>query len=163
MSAVTSVIIVNHGGGRNGYEYFCYMQNAVLEQLKVSHSSVLVIAPQFYTCNDGSYCDDTLSSTYALDKSSDMFWEWNSGWMKADLSSSEASGGRMSSFAVYDELLLSLESSGRLPNLKHIKLARYSGGGQSMQRYAVAGQSLSSLKSQVSFFIGSPSSVFYFD
>ena len=85
-------------------------QTAASDGGAAAASSTLVIAPQFFACNDVSYCDadddddrddddrgddgrgdvgDAAAAGTAvgdvnarLNKTSELYWKWNSGWMK---------------------------------------------------------------------------------
>ena len=136
---------MSHGGARNGFEYMCYMQNSLLIQKYSSCQNTLVIAPQFYVCQTDTddYCDDAATTGLDDDLSlqldgSELYWKWNSGWMKGDSSTSDLDE-RISSFTVYDELLEHITDTSLWPNLKTVKMAGYSGGAQFVQRYMLGG------------------------
>src|SRR5262245_25922081 len=115
-AGIRRAIIVIHGSGREGEEYF----DTIMDTLPVSADSArdwsrktVVVAPHFQEKKEASKHEV---------------------WWKGDWSAGGDSGG-ISSFTVVDTLVARLRS-GRFPNLKWIVITGHSAGGQFVQRYA---------------------------
>ena len=143
---VTRAVIVVHGAHRTAQPYF-----GAITRL-VSGNATLVITPQFLLEKD--------ITAHSLP---DNVLRWGAErW---------ATGGdavgpvTVSSYDAIDALLLTLADRSRLPNLRAIVLAGFSGGGQLTQRYAAVGRAAETVTSRgiaLRYVVGSPSSYVYF-
>jgi hypothetical protein len=114
--------------------------------------SVLLIEPQFL--------NDTDVAAYRL-PSQTLHWR-GAQWEAAD----DALGpAPISSFAALDAILARLADRAVFPSLKTVVVAGHSGGGQFVQRYAVAGRggdALTRAGIHVRYVVANPSSYLYF-
>ena len=114
--------------------------------------SVLLIEPQFL--------DDVDVGAQHLPAET-LHWS-HTGWEAGD----DAHGpAPISSFAALDAILARLADRASFPALKDVVLAGHSGGGQLVQRYAVAGRGESALTGvgiHVRYVVANPSSYVYF-
>ena len=160
--AITMAIVVSHGNSRNGRDYCSYMTNAVLNS-GGNLSSTLVIATQIYETGDAAIDESTM--IWWSKSSSDngqRNWKWGG-------NSTEELNASISSFSVFDEIVLKLAERTSYPNLRRVVFAGHSAGGQVMQRYALfsmmgPGGALSgSLPADlnISYYIANPSSTTY--
>ncbi|MBB3001241.1 pimeloyl-ACP methyl ester carboxylesterase [Paraburkholderia tropica] len=165
--AVTRAIIVIHGKLRNADTYFHSAETArdaaAAEGANtdadtgvdsgVDTSGTLLIAPQFLATLDFA----------GRDEPADLLrWDAN-GWMAGDAAVAPQA---VSSYAVLDAIVARLADRTRFPNLRHVIFAGHSGGGQVVQRYAVAARDLGALAQagiDVRYVVSSPSSYAYFD
>lgn len=139
---VEQVILIQHGGASDADNYFCIMQNSLRVELcggqplqDCSESGrFYVLAPEFIRGDRQNVSDSSL-----------LIWDY--GWAKGEFSLNS----EVSSFDVYDTIV---QRSGALT----IKFAGHSSGAQTLARYAVASNSVTSVK----FFIANPSSSPYF-
>ncbi len=149
---VTRAVIVIHGRLRNADSYY---RSALTAQAAAGPlgRSALMIVPQFLANLDIAphhLPADTLRWTLE-------------GWEGGDPAVAPAP---VSSFAVLDAILARLGERASFPNLKAIVVAGHSGGGQVVQRYAIAGRGDAALARQgiaVSYVVANPSSYAYFD
>jgi pimeloyl-ACP methyl ester carboxylesterase len=143
-AAVTSAVVVIHGTGRNAAGYFASMMAAASQAGATSHT--LVVAPWFKT---------------SADKPAPGEATWtNDAWKQGD-GASQPSG--LSSFLVMDQIMATLASKQRFPNLRRITLAGHSAGGQFTQRYAAFGLAPNALPGvRVRYVPANPSSFVYF-
>lgn len=136
-------IIVHHGAGRNGYEYLCYMSNAVRAATGVApdgspSSRFVVVAPQVYELSD-----------YGLNTSKMIYWDEDGldddgpdalngqhDWKWGGDSTRDLPAG-ISTFAVLDTFIEMMSDKSVYPNLRSIVVAGHSAGGQLIQRYAL--------------------------
>lgn len=84
-------------------------------------------------------------------------WAWGG-------NSSDELAASISSFQVLDEMLLALANRTRFPKLRRVVLAGHSGGGQALQRYALANrvhEILIEAGLSVQYFPANPSSMTY--
>ncbi|WP_240159266.1 MULTISPECIES: alpha/beta hydrolase [Burkholderiaceae] len=152
---VTRAVIVIHGKLRNAYTYFRSAEKA-REAARESGANVdgtLLIAPQFLATLDFGMRDEPADL---------LRWDQN-GWMAGDNAVAPAP---LSSYAVLDAIVERLADRTRFPNLRHVVFAGHSGGGQVVQRYAVAARESGLLAKEnidVRYVISSPSSYAYFD
>jgi hypothetical protein len=126
--AVEVAAMMMHGFSRNGDEYLCSMYNSVVSHFgeRYARKNAVVFAPQM---NFPGCADD------------ELYWGWEmaepTSWAWGGNSSDELSAS-ISSFQILDEMLLALANRTRFPNLKSVVLVGHSGGGQTLQRYALA-------------------------
>lgn len=130
LPGVTRAVIVIHGKLRNADRYFRLAEAAraaAREQgaAAADQAGTLLVAPQFLATLDLAGRD----APAAL-----LRWDAN-GWMAGD---DAVSPVPLSSYAVLDAIVARLADRRRFPNLKTVVLAGHSGGGQVVQRYAVA-------------------------
>lgn len=121
MSRIKRVVVIQHGLQRNGSDYF----NSAIKLLAASGMStdnVLLIAPNFFATTDVG--EEGLQGL--------PFWRVM-GWPSGDDSISLP---HLSSFQVYDDLLLLVANRKRFPALASIVLVGHSDGGAFVQRYA---------------------------
>ncbi|MGS0896631.1 alpha/beta hydrolase [Burkholderia stagnalis] len=153
---VTRAVIVIHGKLRNADRYFASAEkgrDAAADQ-GADVSGTLLIAPQFLA---------TLDLSGRVDQPADLLrWDAN-GWMAGDDAVAPAA---VSSYRVLDTIVERLADRTRFPNLKTVVFAGHSGGGQVVQRYAVAARETVVLAKEgiaVRYVVSSPSSYAYFD
>jgi hypothetical protein len=119
---------------------------------KLDPESVLLIEPQFL--------NDVDVAAYHLPAET-LRWT-HAGWEAGD----DAEGpAPISSFAALDAILVRLADRASFPSLKTVVLAGHSGGGQLVQRYAVAGRgevALTEAGIHVRYLVANPSSYVYF-
>jgi len=146
LPTVIRAVIVVHGAHRNAASLF---RNATR---LAPDGNTLIIAPQFLVERDiapHSVPDDVLRWGHD---------NWATG--------GDATGPvAVSSYDAIDALLLSLADRSRLPNLKTIVLAGFSGGGWLTQRYAAFGRAADTVTRNgiaLRYVVGSPASYFYF-
>ena len=143
---VTRAVIVVHGAHRTAEPYFRATTRLAPD------SATLVVAPQFL-----------LEKDIAAHSLPDSVLRWGRGnWTTGG----DATGPvAVSSYDAIDTLLLTLADRSRLPKLKAIVLAGFSGGGWLTQRYAAVGRAADTLTSRgiaLRYVVGSPSSYLYF-
>ncbi len=153
---VTRAVIVIHGKLRNADRYFHSAEqgrDAAAAQ-GADTAGTLLIAPQFLA---------TLDLADRHDAPADLLrWDAN-GWMAGDDAVAPAP---ISAYAVLDAIVARLADRTRFPNLKTVVFAGHSGGGQVVQRYAVAARDAGALAREgvaLRFVVSSPSSYAYFD
>ncbi|WP_310631497.1 alpha/beta hydrolase [Paraburkholderia sp.] len=152
---VTRAIIVIHGKLRNADTYFHSAEAArdAAAAQGANTAGTLLIAPQFLATLDFA----------GRDEPADLLrWDAN-GWMAGDAA---AAPQAVSSYAVLDAIVARLADRTRFPNLRHVIFAGHSGGGQVVQRYAVAARDLGALAQagiDVRYVVSSPSTYAYFD
>jgi hypothetical protein len=143
---VTRAVIVLHGAHRTAD--ISFQIGAAL----APDSATLIIAPQF-----------PLPQDVAAHSLPDNVLRWGRiGWATAGDAIGPAA---VSSYDAIDSMLLTLADRSRLPNLRTIVVAGFSGGGQLVQRYAAIGQAPDTLARSglaLRFVVGSPSSYVYF-
>ena len=148
---VTRAVVVIHGRLRNADTYY---RSALAAQAAAGPlgRSALMIVPQFLAGIDVAAHHlpaDTLRWTLE-------------GWEGGDPAIAPAP---VSSFAVLDAILARLGDRTLFPHLEAIVVAGHSGGGQVVQRYAIAGRGDAALARQgiaVSYVFANPSSYAYF-
>jgi predicted esterase len=118
--AIKRAIIVVHGSGRNGNDYFerTIAPAAAMDLLE----ETLIIAPTFQTSEDGPSEDEP-------------FWT-SGGWKRGHLSSSSGPSPRVSSYTAIDRILELVLDSERFPILEQIVVTGHSAGGQVAHRFA---------------------------
>lgn len=152
---VTRAIIVIHGKLRNADTYFHSAEKArdAARAQGADTAGTLLIAPQFLATLDFAGRDEPAG-----------LLRWNeNGWMAGENAVAPAP---VSSYAVLDAIVARLADRTRFPNLRHVIFAGHSGGGQVVQRYAVAARDTGALAQDgidVRYVVSSPSSYAYFD
>lgn len=152
---IVHAVIIVHGQSRNADGYFYYAQQslALVDQMYpglIQHT--IVIAPQFLNESDigpRGLPAETL--------------RWQGGaWEGGEPSLLPA---KISSFEALDAILARLADRKLFPGLKGVVIAGHSGGGQLLQRYAVAGNGDAALIAagvKIRYVVANPSSYLYF-
>lgn len=144
-SAVTRAVIVVHGTGRNADGYFASVMAAAAKSGVTKDT--LVIAPWFKTSEDSP-------------SSGEATWT-SAAWKIGDGAQSPRG---LSSFLVMDQIIATLASKQRFPNLRTVTLTGHSAGGQFTQRYAAFGLAPNALPGvTVRYVPANPSSYVYFN
>lgn len=149
---VTRAVIVIHGKLRNADVYFRTAQNA-RDAAHADPDATLLIAPQFLATLD----------TRVHDEPADLLRWTGDAWMGGEAARAPLP---ISSYEVLDAIVARLADRKRFPNLRHMVFAGHSGGGQVVQRYAVAGRNIAVLTGEgidVRYVVASPSTYAYFD
>ncbi|MFM0730024.1 alpha/beta hydrolase [Paraburkholderia sediminicola] len=149
---VTRAVIVIHGKLRNADVYFRTAQNA-REAAHADADSTLLIAPQFLATLD----------TRMHDEPADLLRWTGDAWMGGEAARAPLP---ISSYTVLDAIVTRLADRKLFPNLQHVVFAGHSGGGQVVQRYAVAARNIDVLTNEgidVRYVVASPSTYAYFD
>ncbi|WGS54340.1 alpha/beta hydrolase [Paraburkholderia sp. D15] len=149
---VTRAVIVIHGKLRNADVYYRTAQNA-RAAAHADPDTTLLIAPQFLANLD----------LRVHDEPADLLRWTGDAWMGGEAANGPAPIG---SYEVLDAIVARLADRKLFPNLRHVVFAGHSGGGQVVQRYAVAGRNLAALTDEgidVRYVVASPSTYAYFD
>jgi len=148
---ITRAVLVLHGRLRNANDYFRSAKTAQAAAGQVG-AATLMIVPQFLADVDVDAFHlpaDTLRWTLE-------------GWEGGDPATAPAPA---SSFDALDAILARLADRRLFPNLTQVVVAGHSGGGQVVQRYAIAGKGELALTQQgvgVRYVVANPSSYAYF-
>ncbi len=152
LPGITRAVLVLHGVLRNAD---VYLRSALKVQAAAGDAGreTLMIAPQFL-----SEIDVT-----AFNLPADTL-RWSlTGWEGGE----DALGpAPKSSFAALDAILARLADRRLFPDLKHVIVAGHSGGGQVVQRYAIAGRGEAAVTAKgidVRYVVANPSSYAYFN
>ncbi|MFM0591985.1 alpha/beta hydrolase [Paraburkholderia dilworthii] len=149
---VTRAVIVIHGKLRNADVYYRTAQNA-RDAAHADPDTTLLIAPQFLANLD----------LRVHDEPADMLRWTGDAWMGGEAARAPLPIG---SYEVLDAIVARLADRKLFPNLRHVVFAGHSGGGQVVQRYAVAGRNIATLTGEgidVRYVVASPSTYAYFD
>jgi hypothetical protein len=149
--AVTRAIITVHGVERAADTTRMIAETARANS-KLDPESVLLIEPQFL---------DHFDVVAQHLPTETLHWS-RTGWESGEDAHGPAA---ISSFAALDAVLARLADRGWFPSLKTVVVAGHSGGGQLVQRYAVAGHgegALDKLGIHVRYLVANPSSYVYF-
>ncbi|MFM0157208.1 MULTISPECIES: alpha/beta hydrolase [Paraburkholderia] len=149
---VTRAVIVIHGKLRNADVYFRTAQNA-RDAAHADADSTLLIAPQFLATLD----------LRVHDEPADLLRWTGDAWMGGEAARAPLP---ISSYTVLDAIVTRLADRKLFPNLRHVVFAGHSGGGQVVQRYAVAARNIDVLTQEgidVRYVVASPSTYAYFD
>ena len=149
--AVTRVVVMVHGAGRDADGYFRTATAAAF--LAGALDDTIVIAPRL-AANDGQGCKDVLAP-------GEVNWpctghNWRTGG---------AATGRetLTSFDVADEILRRVARKNVFPALRAIVVAGHSAGGQYVSRYVMANGVHDVLGVPVTYVVANPSSYAYLD
>ncbi|WP_051343359.1 alpha/beta hydrolase [Pseudonocardia spinosispora] len=144
-SKVTDALIVIHGAGRNPVSTYTGMMTAASKAGVSGHT--MVLAPKFKIAEDNPGSNEP---------------EWtNDSWKSGEAGTGS---GSLSSYAVMDELVLTMADKSRFPNLKRLTIVGHSAGGQFTQRYAAFGLAPNKVKGvSINYVVGNPSSYVYMD
>jgi pimeloyl-ACP methyl ester carboxylesterase len=149
---VIRAVIIFHGKGRDVDGYYRSAQRAAERAGGDAAATSILVAPQFLNEED--------ARAHGLPPS---VLRWRQGTWE---SGAEAAGpAAISAYEVIDAMVQHLSDRRLFPNLKTIVLAGHSGGGQAMQRYAIAGRAEQVTPSGIHlrYVIANPSSFMYFD
>lgn len=142
--AITRVLVMVHGAGRNADNYFSSAMAAAF--LADALENTLVIAPRMAS-NDGQGCEDQLAQNEI---------SWNCGtWRSGGPSLSHPN---VTSFDFLDEILRKVARKSVFPNLRAVVVAGHSAGGQVTNRYAMSSKVHDNLGVPVSYVVSNPSS-----
>jgi hypothetical protein len=149
--AITRAIVTIHGARRDA-DISRTIAEAARANSKLDPETVLLIEPQFL--NDLDVAAQHLPAET-------LHWGHNS-WEGGE----DAHGpAPISSFAAIDAILARLADRASFPALRNVVVAGHSGGGQLVQRYAIAGHGESALTKAgipVRYVVSNPSSYAYF-
>jgi pimeloyl-ACP methyl ester carboxylesterase len=147
-SDATQAVIVVHGVLRDADYYFDSATRAVA----LGHARhTIVISPQFVEASDLAGHNVPKNTLY-----------WPHTWPGG----SDAEDAKVSTYDVFDAMLLRLSDPNHFPNMRRVTIIGHSAGGQIVQRYAVVGhapQLDGSGRTTVHLVVANPSSYFYFD
>lgn len=152
LPGVTRAVLVLHGRLRNADTYY---RSALSAQTAAGDAGkdAIMIAPQFLA--------DVDATAHHL-PSDTLRWSLT-GWQGGE---SALAPSPVSSFAALDAILRRLADRRIFPDLKHVVVAGHSGGGQVVQRYAIAAQADAALQREnitVRYVVANPSSYAYFN
>ena len=149
---VVRAVLVVHGKLRNADTYFKIGLKA-RTAAGAEPSTTLMIAPQFLA---------TVDTDVHHEPDDVLRWDGNA-WMGGEPAQGSVP---LSSFAALDAIVQRLADRRLFPNLQEIVIAGHSGGGQVVQRYAVAMRDQPALAAEhiaLRFLVANPSSYAYFD
>ncbi len=152
LPGVTRAVLVLHGELRNANVYYRSGMTALAAAGTAGRGS-LVIAPQFLATADVD----------AKGLPPDVLHWSRNGWEGGDPAAGPSDA---SSFDALDAILAQLADKRRFPALRTVVIAGHSGGGQVVQRYAIAGKAATALAAAgiaVRYVVANPSSYAYFD
>ena len=147
---IRRALIMVHGSDRDAEGYF--QLGIAAARLTGALSDTIVISPRFAS-RDGLTCRDTLAAD-------EVNWpcegnSWRSG--------GNASGTRLTSFDLADEILRKTATKALFPNLTVVVIAGHSAGGQFVTRYEMANRVHDTLGVQLRYVVANPSSYAYPD
>jgi pimeloyl-ACP methyl ester carboxylesterase len=151
-SGITRAIVIFHGLQRNAAGYFQDVEEA-RTRAGTAGENTLLIAPQFLNEDD--------ARAHKL-PAGVLRWR-GSKWEAGEAATRPAA---ISSYEAIDAILLRLSDRTLFPSLQEIVLAGHSGGGQIVQRYAVAGHQIAAVEKTgiaLRYVVANPSSYVYFD
>jgi hypothetical protein len=140
-ATVHRLVVVIHGTNRNASDYEGWMETAAQD---AGVTDALIIAPQFLDGSDGP-------------SSLDLRWT-SEGWKSGDESQTSPS---VSSYAVVDQMIRGIVSSGDFPSLDDVVVAGHSAGGQFTERYAAVNRVDGTLGVPMRYVVANPSSYLY--
>jgi pimeloyl-ACP methyl ester carboxylesterase len=142
--AITRVLIVVHGAGRDADNYF--RSTLAAGFLAGALEDTLLITPRLAS-NNGAGCLDVLAQD-------EISWHCNT-WRSGGPS---LSAPALTSFDFLDEILRKAARKEIFPNLKAIVVAGHSAGGQVVNRYEMSNRVHDKLGVPVSYIVSNPSS-----
>jgi pimeloyl-ACP methyl ester carboxylesterase len=151
LPAITRAVVVVHGLGRNASGYFRNARKARAEAGEAGKGAI-VIAPHFLAGVD--------IDAFRLPRDT-LRWTFTS-WEGGEPAVGPAP---VSSFEALDAILEKLADRSLFPNLKQVVLVGHSGGGQMVQRYAIAARGDAGLVKEgvaVRYVVANPSTYVYF-
>jgi pimeloyl-ACP methyl ester carboxylesterase len=149
---ITRAIVIFHGLHRNAAGYLHDVEEARSKAGRAGENTLL-IAPQFLN-EDDAHKHKLPAEVLRWHRA-----EWEGG-------EPATKPAPISSYDAIDAILARLSDRARFPNLQKIVLAGHSGGGQIVQRYAVAGHQIAAVEKagiSVNYVVANPSSYVYFD
>ena len=152
LPGITRAVLVLHGELRNANVYYRSGMTALAAAGPAGRGS-LVIAPQFLATQDMD----------AKGLPPDVLHWSRAGWEGGDPAAGPSDA---SSFDGLDAILTRLADKRLFPALRLVVIAGHSGGGQVVQRYAIAGRAgpaLTAAGIAVRYVVANPSSYAYFD
>lgn len=145
--AITHVVVMVHGAGRNADDYFHTAAAAAFLAGKLETS--VVISPRMAS-NDGQGCRDELGP-------GEISWHCNT-WRSGGPSLSHPA---VTSFDFLDEILRKVARKDVFPNLRSIVVTGHSAGGQVTNRYQMSSRVHDGLGVPVRYVVSNPSSYAY--
>ncbi|HEY6325732.1 MAG TPA: hypothetical protein VIW73_04345 [Candidatus Cybelea sp.] len=147
-ATVTRAIVVVHGVLRDADYY--YDTGVIAANAAHALNDTLVIAPQFVEKSDLAGHAVSPQTLY-----------WSSQWPGG---SDAIAPAPISTYDVFDAIVVRLSDPARFPRLREIMIAGHSAGGQIVQRYAVVGKApqLDGGRVPVRLIVSNPSSYLYF-
>jgi pimeloyl-ACP methyl ester carboxylesterase len=148
---ITRAVVVLHGRLRNADVYFRSAKTARAAAGDIGKATIMIV-PQFLAGID--------VDAYQLPAAT-LRWSFE-GWEGGDPAVGPTPA---SSFDALDAILARLADRRLFPNLRQVVVAGHSGGGQVVQRYAIAGKGELALTQQgigVRYVVANPSSYAYF-
>jgi len=145
--AITNVLVVVHGAGRNADGYFSSALGGAFLAGKLD--SALVIAPRMAS-NNGESCRDELGPD-------EISWHCNT-WRSGGPALSHPD---VTSFDFLDAVLRKVARRDVFPNLRAIVVTGHSAGGQVTNRYGMSNRVHDALGVPVSYVVSNPSSYAY--
>ncbi len=142
--AITRVLVMVHGAGRNADGYFSSAMAAAF--LAGALENTLVISPRMAS-NDGEGCRDTLAPN-------EISWHCNT-WRSGGPALSHPA---VTSFDFMDEILRKAARKEIFPNVRVIVVTGHSAGGQVTNRYQMTNQVHDKLGVPVRYIVSNPSS-----
>jgi pimeloyl-ACP methyl ester carboxylesterase len=148
---VIHAVVMFHGKGRDVDGYYRTTLRAAESAGADAAATSIVVAPQFLNEED--------AHAHRLPAS---VLRWREGTWEAGVES--AGPIPVTAYEIIDAITAHLSDRRLFPNLKTIVLAGHSGGGQAMQRYAVAGHAerIAAPGIHLRYIIANPSSYLYF-
>ncbi len=143
-NAITRVLVMVHGAGRNADGYFSSAMAAAF--LAGALENTLVISPRMGS-NEGQGCRDTLAPN-------EISWHCNT-WRSGGPSLTHPA---VTSFDFVDEILRKAARKEIFPNLRVIVVTGHSAGGQVTNRYQMTNQVHDHLGVPVRYIVSNPSS-----
>jgi len=144
-SAITKLVIIVHGVGRNFGNAFARMISVYSDP--TTAQTTLIVAPHFFADIDQP-------------EAGYLYWGVH-GWASGDDSLDRS---HLSSYDVLDSLITGIILGGKFPNLNRVIVTGLSAGGQLTERYAAGSAVEGSFKNvHFRYLISSPSSYLYFD
>lgn len=170
-SQVQRAVIIIHGLQRDPGTYMANGLSALSQvgDPNINTSSTLIMAPYFPNGDDKNYGYPYNSSNPAVpgkvyagaaqSYTGALVWQ-GSAWSGGGANQYPAAYTTLSSYYVLDQLLIWFGNTTVFPNMKEIVVAGHSLGGQTVQRYAVAGPLPASLgvSIPVTYWIANPNS-----
>jgi pimeloyl-ACP methyl ester carboxylesterase len=148
---ITRAVLVLHGRLRNADVYYRSARTAQAAAGDAGKTTIMIV-PQFLAGVD--------IDAYHLPPDT-LHWSFE-GWEGGDPAEGPVPA---SSFEALDAILARLADRRLFPNLKQVVVAGHSGGGQVVQRYAIAGKGETALTAEniaVRYVVANPSSYAYF-
>lgn len=152
LPGITRAVLVLHGRLRNADVYYRSAKTAQAAAGEAGKAAIMIV-PQFLAGID--------IDAYQLPADT-LRWSLE-GWEGGDPAAGPTPA---SSFDALDAILVRLADRHTFPNLKQVIVAGHSGGGQVVQRYAIAGKGEDALTREgigVRYVVANPSSYAYFN